>query len=285
MKIVVVLAMFLLLVNIVIATEYSVDFILVEGKALVETNIIYDFSTNADLALDIPQDAKAISLYLDEQSTEPFIENNKLIIKGNVNEINFEYLTKEILGPNEFLVSLSLLEADTFTASLTLPEGATLAKPIEEETLSGGSVFPKPDLLTTDGQRIKLIWERFDVEDGDDFSLFVQFKEKTNITTTVVGILVIIAILLVVIRRLTQKKEVKVETKVKETDILKHLKEEEETVINVLKQREGQCEQGTLRVVTGFPKATLSRILKELEDRKIIYKEKRGKKNLVFLKE
>ena len=64
-----------------------------------------------------------------------------------------------------------------------------------------------------------------------------------------------------------------------------YLKEEEKQIVNVLKQREGSCEQGTLRVVTGMPKSTLSRILTELEQRSIIYKEKRGKKNIVFLRQ
>ena len=64
-----------------------------------------------------------------------------------------------------------------------------------------------------------------------------------------------------------------------------YLKDEERQIVNVLRQREGSCEQGTLRVVTGMPKSTLSRILKELEDRNIIHKEKRGKKNIVFLRQ
>ncbi len=63
-----------------------------------------------------------------------------------------------------------------------------------------------------------------------------------------------------------------------------HLKEEEKQVVNILKEREGRAEQGTLRVVSGLPKSSLSRILKELEERKIVHKEKRGKKNMVFLK-
>jgi uncharacterized membrane protein len=40
-----------------------------------------------------------------------------------------------------------------------------------------------------------------------------------------------------------------------------------------------------LRVITGFSKAKLSGLLKELEERNVVYKEKRGKKNLVFLRE
>ena len=64
----------------------------------------------------------------------------------------------------------------------------------------------------------------------------------------------------------------------------KHLKEEEKQIVNIMKAREGKCEQGTLRVVSGMPKSSLSRILKELEERNIISKEKRGKKNMVFLR-
>jgi uncharacterized membrane protein len=64
----------------------------------------------------------------------------------------------------------------------------------------------------------------------------------------------------------------------------KHLKDDERQIVNILKARESQCEQGTLRVVSGMPKSSLSRILKELEERNIIYKEKRGKKNMVFLR-
>ncbi len=67
-------------------------------------------------------------------------------------------------------------------------------------------------------------------------------------------------------------------------ELLSHLKEEEQQIVMVLAQREGQCEQGTLRIVTNYPKSTLSRIISELEARNIVYKEKRGKKNLVFLK-
>ena len=84
---------------------------------------------------------------------------------------------------------------------------------------------------------------------------------------------------------LPQKEEIKEEARFElPADIEKHLKENENVIINILKQRNGQAEQGTLRVVSGFPKASLSRILKELEERKVIFKEKRGKKNLVFLR-
>ncbi|MCX6706569.1 MAG: MarR family transcriptional regulator [Candidatus Woesearchaeota archaeon] len=69
-----------------------------------------------------------------------------------------------------------------------------------------------------------------------------------------------------------------------DTEVDKYLKEDEKTVISILRQRGGVMSQSTLRIAGNFSKATLSRILKELEQRNIIKKEQRGKKNLVILK-
>lgn len=66
--------------------------------------------------------------------------------------------------------------------------------------------------------------------------------------------------------------------------IEKHLKEDERIVWNVLKLKNNSCSQGTLRVVTDFSKAKLSRTLTEMELRGIVYKQRIGRKNIVTLK-
>ena len=69
-----------------------------------------------------------------------------------------------------------------------------------------------------------------------------------------------------------------------DAEVDKYLKEDEKIVVNILRQRGGVTSQSTLRIAGNFSKATLSRLLKELEQRNIIKKEQRGKKNLVILK-
>jgi hypothetical protein len=69
-----------------------------------------------------------------------------------------------------------------------------------------------------------------------------------------------------------------------EDEVEKHLKEDERIIVRLLRQREGKCEQGTLCVVSDFSKATLSRLLAELEARGIVRKERQGKKNMVYLR-
>jgi cell division protein FtsL/predicted transcriptional regulator len=64
----------------------------------------------------------------------------------------------------------------------------------------------------------------------------------------------------------------------------RYLKEDERIVMNVLRMKHGSCTQATLRVVTDFSKARLSRIISELDERGVITKVQQGRKNLVTLK-
>lgn len=70
----------------------------------------------------------------------------------------------------------------------------------------------------------------------------------------------------------------------KNNDVDRYLKEDERIVINVLRMKHNSCSQATLRVVTDFSKARLSRILSELEERGVVYKEQAGRKNIITLK-
>lgn len=65
--------------------------------------------------------------------------------------------------------------------------------------------------------------------------------------------------------------------------IEEYLKEDERIIVNILKMRNGCCTQATLQVITNFSKAYLSRTLAELAERGIVFKERRGRKNMITL--
>jgi len=67
-------------------------------------------------------------------------------------------------------------------------------------------------------------------------------------------------------------------------NIDRYLKEDERVIINVLRMKHNSCSQATLRVVTDFSKARLSRLLTELEARGVVYKQQKGRKNIITLK-
>ena len=114
----------------------------------------------------------------------------------------------------------------------------------------------------------------------------------------IVGIIGLGFLLLFLYRRLRLKKYFHIQEPKQETsspaqhnfslgiapEMERHLKEDERLILEVLKAKKGKSTQAQLRVSTDFSKAKLSRLLMELEDRKIVLKEKEGKRNLVFLK-
>jgi hypothetical protein len=281
--------------------SYSADFTIVERNIV--TNIKLEFlnKETGTFYFSLPKDASTIDMYIDNSAAEPVLENGNLRIELRATkEVGISYVTQEFLDKNNFLVNLKAPDLiKGLNVQVTLPEGAVLRKPIVEGDITAGSIHPKPDKSLTDGKSMIFVWELENLDKDEELSVLVQYNLfYIPIWAGLLGIVVLALLVFLgynyykqwrfkpklVIRPKKAAKTVKSEKPKKEPDILKHLKEDEQQIIRVLHQKGGQCEQGTLRIVTDFSKAHLSRLLMELESRKIIHKEKRGKKNLVFLK-
>jgi general stress protein CsbA/DNA-binding transcriptional ArsR family regulator len=267
--------------------EYTAEFNLVDTKAVVDISIVLANVTIDVFEFTLPSDHKALSVYVDGNLVSPLVVDGILYVELIENsELSFNYVTRDFIDKTNFLMNMKLdFDVDDLTIKLVLPEGSSLKKPMKEGKLTSGSIFPKPDRATTDGRSLIFYWKNTGMKTGDEISIFAQIDQKGNPW----GWIALIAVIVVAGFFITRSKKEKTREVIieggKPYNIEKHLKEDEEQIINILKRKEGSCEQGTLRVVTGFSKATLSRLLTELEDRNVVYKEKRGKKNRVFLKE
>ncbi|MBN2111701.1 hypothetical protein JW707_01245 [Candidatus Woesearchaeota archaeon] len=261
---------------------------IVGSRVFVQAVFNFTQKTSGSVVLPVPSDAETIEIYLDGEKSD--ISANGIVSMENpTKEIRLSYITGEYVDKSSFLLNLPLEhETNYLKVAVVLPEEAVLRKPIKE---GSGSIYPKPDKSGTDGKSLIFVWERESLSQGGEFSAFVMYRQKTNYLPLVVVLLAVIVVLAyfgfykkpkktrsrIVVQRARK------DTKEKE-GILEHLKDDEQQIMRVLRQRDNQCEQGTLRVVTGFSKAHLSRLIMELEARKVVYKEKRGKKNVVFLK-
>ncbi|MBW2991664.1 hypothetical protein KY345_00420 [Candidatus Woesearchaeota archaeon] len=295
-KLILFLAVLVLLTSSVFSLDlrlYSSEFNIIDNKVVVETGIILNEKSDETLEFMLPEDYTALSLYIDEKPVSPDVEDNILSIGLDQNQAaRFNYVTEEFIDKTNFLMNLRLKHnIERLVIKLVLPEGATLKKPITEGDLTTGSIYPKPTKAATDGRSLIFYWEKENILEGDEINIFAQIEPKQNFMlffSLAALIIIFLLLLLIIFAAKKQAKQFpKIEKEViveKEDMVEKHLKEDEEQIVNILKSKEGSCEQGTIRVITGFSKATLSRLLKELEDRKVIYKEQRGKKNLVFLK-
>ena len=269
--------------------RYNAEFNIVKNKVVVDISIDFPTKVAGTYNFQLPPDQEALSVYIDDKKASYDLKENnlKLNIDGN-SKISFNYVTQEFIDKTNFLINMKFkYNINNLKIKLVLPEGAALKKPMIERGITSGSIYPKPTQETTDGRSLIFIWEKQDIKQGDEISIFTQIQPKTNyfpiIFTSVAIILIITGLILILTKK--KKPEPKEKTRTKREDLVeKHLKPDEEQIVKVLRLKQGSCEQGTLRVITNFSKAKLSRLLMELEERKIVYKEKRGKKNLVFLK-
>ena len=283
---------------------WSYDFHIVGYSAYVEEEIDFKGTVTGAFPLAVPEDAEGVSIYIDGEPAEYI----PLVRLDSARNIRINYVTQSVIDNGNFLASIpAKFNISSLRVTLVLEEGTSIMKE-KSDGISAASVFPNPDLITSDGQSIILEWEENNAAKGDKFPIYVRIKGKMDYYFYMV-----IAVLLIagwagakkLRNKLLWKKHAKKEKEdgkepektekpaekieiiadeKKEPEFLKNLKEDEKQVVRVLLMKEGSCEQGTLRIATDFSKAKLSRLLSELEDRNIVSKEKRGKKNLIFLK-
>ncbi len=281
MKLIHYILAFLLIINIANAT-YSQEFI-IDNEVNVNILINFDNQEAFSFNLELPNDASNLKVLFDNQEKEFQIQNNIVSIYGSAKEIKINYNSDSYIEKakkNYFTAEVNSLLNEDFGIKVTLPEGATLDKPFTKN-LEETSVYPAADDITTNGKNLIITWN-YDASTNEKFPLFVIYNEsKFNYLYIIIPLIMIALVLSYLFKK--RKKIVKIK-KVKVDNIEKHLKEEEKLIVNILKQKQGECTQSTLVTLTNMSKASLSRLLNELESRNIIYKEKKGNKNIIILK-
>lgn len=287
-----------------LSKDYTSMFI-AYNKVLVESELLFSSKQTTNFSVGLPFDARDITNKVDNFEYPAILESNNLMffLKNN-RYVKYSYITDELLEGDSFIAAIKVpFDTEELRIKVSLPEKAVLDRPMGNGPVSGSAVYPQPKRLETDGQVITVVWVFNDVKKDDELALYVKYNKPARywipVILIVLGIMVALAAVSYLTYRSNGKRKAKAKIEITEVkaavpagsnkegsdNIDRHLKEDEQQIINVIRLKEGRCEQGTLRIATGFSKAKISGLLKELETRKIIHKEKRGKKNLVFLKE
>jgi len=264
--------MFILLVSSVSASSYNIEFNQIDSKLLVKHIISLD--NEQEISINLPSDAYSLS------SDNPYaINENILTITGK--NIKVSYLTLSALekvSDGYYLINTIKFNfpADNVTIRLILSEGNFVD--IEK-------IFPKPSSITTDGKQISLIWNLDNVKQGDDLPIVAGIKAKSSSLSWLFLILVVLialSALYLIYDKLIKGKAAKKEEK---SPIESHLIESEKAVLSALKEADrGEMWQKQLQISTGFSKAKLSRVIRNLESRNLIDKIPFGNTNKVRLK-
>lgn len=312
-RIAVFLALFLLLAGISTAYDiesHTVRYSIIEDRAVVQNAITFQQPSSGDFVWYTEPGSTLVEVYIDGEKSNFSRENSRISISlSSAKKVVLSYITEELVDSSNFLLNMPIdYDTESLRIVVVLPEEAVLEEQITDR---GGSIYPRPDKTATDGRSLIFIWEMEMLVQGDEISIFVMYKQKAGyIAIAGIALLVALAIFAAYLaysryylkikgkskeRKALERKakskpskkkssEAKPKKSKPEPKLLEHLKEDEQQIVRIIRQKGGSCEQGTLRVITNFSKAHLSRLISELETRKVVYKEKRGKKNLVFLK-
>jgi uncharacterized membrane protein len=288
------------------ATEYSTIYTASKGNVHVKTEITLSSPTNGFVDIPIADDYVNLVVSLDGKDTENtiIIRNGTTVTDFKITNLNrniiVEYDSQQFITTSNINIFISstpiALNSEKVRIRFILPEYATLVHKSNQLTLP---YIPKA-YISTDGNQIMLSWNYDNIQAGDTLQQLALYETPSTAIKDAFWGLGLIAIVLVVIilvivalsrgaHLLTKPAETKLgaprgvtpEQKI----VTPGLKEKEEQVVNVIKLKGGQTTQGTLQIATDMPKGTLSGIIKELVDRKILHKEKKGNKNVITLKD
>jgi len=272
LKIILSFFVLILILREVSATDISASINIIGNDALAT----YEFSSSSDslLKIELPEYSQVLDVFLDDKPYIPVLNGDFLIINKSFNKLTIKYKNSRFVESNEkkyFTFNQKMPFEGLFSLRLILPESAFLA--------SSDSVYPKPQ-ITSDGVYIILDWDS-DLKKSESFSAFAIYREKYEFSfiALIIWIAVILAIALIFfflvipyIKKKREKKEIKAE-----------LMESEKKIVNSLKRSNGELWQKQIQLNTGFSKAKLSRLIRDLEAREVIKKIPIGNTNKIKL--
>ncbi|MCD6476864.1 MAG: winged helix-turn-helix transcriptional regulator [Candidatus Aenigmarchaeota archaeon] len=183
-----------------------------------------------------------------------YFANNKIEKRKNYflykDSLNFPYNTKDFF----YLVKI--------------PEGTGLIKGNE-------NFFPENASLGSDGRRAVLYWKLNNTTKGNIFETRVAYEPLSEFNYSVLIIPFIVIIFLIVIIIFMKKHHSKI--------ILPILKEDEKKIYEVLLKHGSGIKQKIIVQESGYSKAKVSKVLKNLQERGIVKLERLGRTNKVYL--
>ncbi len=241
-------------------------------KVLVDQKI--NFESEKEISISLPSDAHSISSNLNYS-----LEDKNLIIKGK--NIRISYLSQNLLSKiagGYYLIDKIVFNEDfaKVTIKIAIEEG---------NSLESEKIFPDNFKTETDGEQIFVIWELNNIKRGDDFPFFISIKTRNSGINTFTWIIPAILIVLFGIYYAYSKLAGKTKKTSNSSEIDKHLVDAEKKILdNLRKSDRGELWQKQLQLSTGFSKAKLSRVIRNLEARNLIEKIPFGNTNKVRLK-
>ncbi len=248
-----------------------------KGAVLSFTIIILLLAANAS--------ADYYNLEINQQGSKALLNESFFLNNNYTSVIKTENIDSS--GNNYYFIYKVIPQVDkNITIKVFLSEGFTI---------DDNDIYPKNFNLQTDGHRIIIIWHFDNLKDSNDIPIFLKFNSISSLTLITKIIIVIVALLLIfsaVILFLKYGKSIeakknnnkKLSKKPTLKDFTSYLSDGEKTVVEILRRKNSEMWQRDIQREGNFSKARLSRIIRNLEAKKIISKNPIGNTNKIKLK-
>jgi len=254
-------------------SKYKINFEIQESGSvfeIIEMDFISEFEDNSlnyfvagDISdVKIRNDLREIPFEIRKEARGNIIEfiipkgTKKLFIQFNANDLVFK---KDDI--NQFFINLKPPKSETLDIKVFLPKGYAIYRSM---------IFPEDAQKMTDGERIYFYWH-FENR-TEEVPISIKYYKLYG-GFDFLWIFIFILILVIIYFILYHRKRVR-------SEFFKGFFEDEKRVVEILMKR-GFVYQNKLEKELGFSRAKMTRILKKLEAKGLIVKEKVGKTNRI----
>jgi len=262
-----------------------------ENTVFISQDVFFNaISQQTSLKASLAKGAENIKVYIDDKRADFVLDNSSNIVINLEQPISgkhflhIDYTSSYPLSRlgERFLFryDVDLLEtAKGFTLLIKLPLGYTLPKTEKSDMYY---LTPEPDRIYSDGSRTSIVWRETEV--SEEFSVSVIYEGKSSEGRIPIGAALVIAmvgtgILILYLRG----KRASSFSSSKDT-VVPDLIESERTIVDILSSAPNRkMKQRDIQEKSGFSKAKLSRVLRNLEERKVIVKKPSGNTNEITL--
>ena len=207
---------------------------------------------------------------------EPVLPGNELDAKVSFETENWaEPMNRGTLFSYSYLAEADIAE---LTLIVKLPKGAVFLLDTREGQMA--SVSPSPDAVTTDGERVILTWKKSNVKEGETISVMLIYTTARSYSLLyfLLGGMLGASIVWLYSKRKEQEKKKKIISKV----VPLALGHDEKVVYDILEQ--GETTQDALRKQTDYSKSKISKLVRNLEMKKLLKKTPYRKTNKLKLR-
>ena len=158
---------------------YTISFDMHKRTVVAELNIRFNDSLSDKLDFGLPPSSKLNYVKINNQVINPNQLNNTISLDFlNAQNLTIVYETDFYIDKDDFIFDfITPFDIQKLVLTLKLPPKTYLEQGLNNK---GGSIYPKPNQALTDGERLIFLWEKNNMNEGEELAVYAKIKSQNN---------------------------------------------------------------------------------------------------------